>query len=100
METKDLILVEQICTHHNIELSFIDSLQEFGIIDVVFIDNNKYLPNEQMKDLEKMMRLHYELNINMEGIDAIANLLQQIDSLQQELTATRNKLGVFEFKIS
>ena len=43
-----------------------------------------------------MMRLHYELDINMEGIDAISNLLLKIDNLQQELTAAKNKLRLFE----
>jgi len=39
-----------------------------------------------------MMRFHYDLNINIEGIDAITHLLQQIEDLQQELIATKNKL--------
>lgn len=96
METKNLILIEQLCTHHNIEVSFINSLQEFGLIEIVVIEDNRYLSNEQLKDIEKMMRLHYELDINMEGIDAISNLLLKIDNLQQELTAAKNKLKVFE----
>jgi MerR HTH family regulatory protein len=40
--------------------------------------------------------LHYELDINLEGIDAIATLLKKIDALEQELIATKNKLRVFE----
>ena len=83
METNNLILIEQLCTHHNIEFSFINELQEFGLIEVIIIDNNKYLANEKIKDVEKMMRLHFELDINMEGIDAISNLLLQIDNLQK-----------------
>ena len=96
METNNLILIEQLCTYHNIEFSFINELQEFGLIDVIIIDNNKYLANEQIKDVEKMMRLHFELAINMEGIDAISNLLQQIDNLQQELNSTKNKRRLYE----
>jgi hypothetical protein len=96
METKNLILIEQLCSHHNIEISFINALQEFGLIEIVIIEDNRYLSHEQLKDIEKMMRLHYELNINMGGIDAISNLLLQIDNLQQELTAAKNKLKVFE----
>ncbi len=96
METNNLILIEQLCTHHNIEFSFIDTLQEFGLIDIIIIEDNKYLANEKIKDVEKMMRLHFELDINMEGIDAISNLLQQIDNLQQELISTKNKLRLYE----
>ena len=39
--------------------------------------------------------MHYELGINLEGIDAIANLLEQIATLQQELMITRNRLDTF-----
>lgn len=96
METKDLILIEQFCTHHDIEFSFINSLHEFGLIEVVELNDAKYLANEQLRDVEKMIRLHYELDINMEGIDAISNLLKQIDNLQKELIATQNKLRLFD----
>jgi len=96
METRDLILIEQFCTHHDIEFSFINSLHEFGLIEVIELNDAKYLANEQLKDVEKMMRLHYELDINMEGIDAISNLLKQIVDLQRELIATQNKLRLFE----
>ena len=96
METENLILVEQICTHHNIETSFVDALQAFGLIEVVVLENNRYLSNEQLRDLEKMMRLHYDLDINMEGIDVISHLLKRIDSLQQELKVTKNKLRLYE----
>lgn len=96
METKNLILIEQLCSHHNIEVSFINSLHEFGLIEIVVIEDNRYLTHEQLNDIEKMMRLHYELDINMEGIDAISNLLLKIDNLQQELTDAKNKLKVFE----
>jgi hypothetical protein len=32
----------------------------------------------------------------MEGIDAIAHLLNKIEALQQDLTSTQNKLRLFE----
>jgi hypothetical protein len=43
-----------------------------------------------------MIHFHYELNINIEGIDAISNLLKQVNALQQELIATKNRLRLFE----
>jgi phage terminase small subunit len=96
METKDLILIEHFCTNHDIEFSFIDSLQKFGLIEVIIVKDNKYLPQEQLKDVEKMMRMHYDLEINMEGIDVISNLLKHMDNLQQDLIAAQNKLRRFE----
>ncbi len=95
MEIENLVLIDQLCKHHNIEATFIHSLREFGLIDIVMVEDNQYLATEQLKDFEKMMRFHYDLNINIEGIDAITHLLHQIEDLQQELIATKNKLRLY-----
>lgn len=96
METKNLILIEVFCTHHNIEISFIDSLHEFGLIEIVIVEDAKYIPHEQLSEVEKLIRLYYELNINLEGIDVISNLQKRINDLQQELTVAKNKLRIYE----
>lgn len=96
METRDLILIEHFCANHEIEFSFIYSLHQFGLIEVIIHDDQKYLYQEQLKEVEKMMRMHYDLDINMEGIDVISNLLKRIDKLQHELRTTQNKLRLYE----
>ena len=96
METRDLILIENFCTKQEIDFSFINLLQEFGLIEIIIHEDNKYLPQEQLKEVEKMMRLHYDLDINMEGIDVITHLLKRIQYLQDELRLTQNKLKLYE----
>ncbi len=96
MEKTNLILIEQFCTNHNIEFSFIDSLKQFGLVEIVIVDEQHYLPHEQLSDVERMMRLHYDLDINMEGIDAISHLLTQIQELKRQLVASQNRLKRFE----
>lgn len=95
METNNLILVKEFCSHHEIELSFIDDLHDLGLIEIVSQDDGKYLPQNQLKDVEKLIRLHYDLEINLEGIDVVSHLLKRINELQQELKQTRNKLRLF-----
>jgi len=96
METKSLILLEQFCSQLNAEPAFIFALQEYELVEIIEIEATQYLPEEQLSEVEKMLRLHYDLNINLEGIDAIASLLKQISSLQQELLAVKNKLSLYE----
>ncbi|MDQ3110948.1 MAG: chaperone modulator CbpM [Bacteroidota bacterium] len=96
METEDLIPVQEIITHHKIEISFLDSLHEFGLIEITTVKETRYLFKGQLSELEKMIRLHYELEINLEGIEAISHLLQRVNSLQEELVAARNRLRVYE----
>lgn len=92
MATTEMILIQQICTCHDIAFSFIHELDELGLIEIYSIDNDKYIHENQLKDVEKMIRMHHELNINIEGIDVIFNLQQRINQLEQELTQTKNKL--------
>jgi MerR HTH family regulatory protein len=96
MEINNLVPIDLFCKHHHVDFSFIDSLYEFGLIEVVVVENYKYLPHENLKEIEKLTRLHNDLGINIEGIDAISNLLRQINDLQQELAIAKNKLQLFD----
>ncbi len=51
---------------------------------------------DKLKDLEKFIRLHYELDINTEGIDAIAQLLNRVENMQDEITRLKNRLRFYE----
>ena len=96
MKNDDLLPVELLCTHYNIEVSFITSLTEFGLIEITKVEETNYLYKTQIKDLEKLIRLRYELDINLEGIDAISHLLRRVDNLHEELTALKNRLRLYE----
>lgn len=98
MKTEHLIAVHEFCTHHEIEFSFINSLNEIGLIEITFVEETQYIYKDQIKDIEKMIRLHYELDINLEGIDAITHLLQRADNLQKELKTLKNRLQMYENK--
>jgi len=95
MENDNLILIAKFCLHYNVEPSFITSLHDFGLISKVEIYDETYISVDEMRDVERMVRLHYDLGINLEGIDAIATLLKQITVLQDELMAARNSLKSF-----
>ncbi len=46
----------------------------------------------------QFVRLHTELNINLEGLEAISHLLQKILGMQNEMTALKNKLRMIEVR--
>ncbi|WP_439152289.1 chaperone modulator CbpM [Winogradskyella sp.] len=96
METTHLISIQQFCTHYNVPKTFIKALQEYDLVEITITDNTTYLRTNQLNDVEKMMRLHYDLDINFEGIDAIYNLLKQVEELQSEIITLRNKLNFYE----
>jgi chaperone modulatory protein CbpM len=96
MGTENLIAVEEFCTSHNIEISFISSLHETGLIEIVRIEKADFLDAEQLRDLEKYVRFYYELNINLEGIETIVHLLQRVNTMHNEIITLRNRLRIYD----
>ncbi|NRD24617.1 chaperone modulator CbpM [Winogradskyella litoriviva] len=96
METTHLISIQQFCTHYNVPKTFINALHEYDLVEITITDNENYIKTNQLNDIEKMMRLHYDLDINLEGIDAIYNLLKQVEALQNQVVTLRNKLKIYE----
>jgi hypothetical protein len=46
--------------------------------------------------VEKFVCLLYELDIVPEGIETITHLLQRMNAMQDEITALRNRLCLYE----
>ncbi|MFC2098469.1 chaperone modulator CbpM [Bacteroidota bacterium] len=93
---KNLIAITTLCSTYEIEFSFIDALHKTGLIQIVIIEQDHFIHQDQIRDLEKMIRLHHELNVNMEGIDVVFNLLQKEKELREELIALKNRLRLYE----
>ena len=98
MKSKNLIQIKQFCLYHEIENTFITELHNYGLIQIIMEENDEFLEPEQLPTVEKMIRKHYDLKINLEGIDAIAHLLNKIETLQQNLNTAHNKLRLYEEK--
>jgi hypothetical protein len=99
MRTNYLITVDEFCANHNIEISFISSLQQNGLIEITTIKETGFIDPSQLLRLEKIVRLYYELDINLEGIETINYLLQRINSMQDEIIALRNRLRLYETEL-
>jgi hypothetical protein len=98
MDTTNLISIQQFCEHYEVPVAFIDALYEYELIEIIITKNESYLKITQLNEVEKMMRLHYDLDINLEGIDAIYRLLKQVESMQNEIKTLNNRLRFYEDK--
>jgi hypothetical protein len=96
MQDDSLISANEFCVHHHIEINFIYSLQEFGLVEIINEGENIFIAANHIGELEKYVRLHYELNINMEGIDVIQRLLKKIEATQREMSQLRNQLSFYQ----
>jgi chaperone modulatory protein CbpM len=91
-----LISADEFCSSHNIEFSYMRNLQEFGMIELVTREETSYIPENQLEKLERILRLHDDLEINLEGIHAVTQLLQRISRMQSEITRLQNRLRLYE----
>lgn len=96
MQTEKLIAVDIFCAIHNIEISFISSLKQIGMIEIITIEKAEFIDVNQLQELEKIIRFYYELDINLEGIETITHLLQRINLLQNEVLLLKNRLLLYE----
>jgi len=92
----DLIMVNEFCVNHDVEISFINLLQQNGLIEISIIESKCFIEKEQLPQLEKFVRFYYDLDINLEGIETISYLLKRIENLQKEMVVLKNRLRFYE----
>ncbi|MGO4912510.1 chaperone modulator CbpM [Leeuwenhoekiella sp. W20_SRS_FM14] len=96
MSHSDYIPVPELCKHYCINQTFFEELHDKGVLEIVSIAHTNCLHHESIPIFEKIVRISEELHINIEGIDVILNLLDTVDDLRSQLTATQNRLRLYE----
>ena len=96
MENTEMIMLDEFCASHQVEVSFIHSLEETGLIETVAVNQALYIASDDLPKLEQIARLHQDLNINPEGIDAVNHLLRHIEEMKQEIVQLRNRIRFYE----
>jgi hypothetical protein len=89
MDATTLIALDAFCTHEGIELTFVQALQERGLIELTVVESRHFLTPAVLPRVERLARMHYDLDINIEGIEAISHLLERMEQLQEELRRAR-----------
>ncbi len=90
------ITIKDFCSSHEIEESFVFTLSEFDLVTVEIVEQEHYIHQEELPKLEKMVRLHQDLGINLEGLEAIHHLLERVEQMQTEVNLLKNKLRKWE----
>lgn len=92
MET-EFIYIQDFCTSHNITESFILELQEYELVELRLVDDQQCIYIEELPKVEKLVRLHRDLDINLEGLEAIYHLLEKTIQLQNEIHILKKRLN-------
>jgi hypothetical protein len=87
-----LITLKEYSIQYNVEPEFLLELEESGVIYFQKKGEEKYILEEQLIELERYIRFYYDLNINIEGIDAIRHLLAKVSEMEREIKMLRSQL--------
>ena len=96
MLSDDLVLADDFCTYYDVNVGFVLSLHQMGLIEIVSLEEKPHISHDQLPRLEQLLRLHSDLSINPEGIDVVCNLLDKIRSMQVEISSLKNRLDMYE----
>ncbi|HLN21756.1 MAG TPA: chaperone modulator CbpM [Bacteroidales bacterium] len=90
------ITAMEFCSVNNIDPAFILTLDESGILRFEHSGDDLFINHDQLPKLEKIIMLHYDLDINLEGIETILHLLERSEQMKKELSELRNRLRLYE----
>ena len=96
MANEGMVAAKEFCISHNVEITFLHTLCQSGLLEITTIDEIVFINLDWLPELEKLVRLHYEMDINPEGIETVCHLLQRMNEMQEEMRVLKNRLSVYE----
>ncbi|QJW91767.1 hypothetical protein HNV11_21480 [Spirosoma taeanense] len=96
MQPEHLISVREFCVYNHIEIAFIQTLEQRGLVETITVEQSAYVHPEQVARLEKLVRLHQDLAIHADDLDVVNDLLERLEDLQQQVIRLQNRLSFYE----
>ena len=93
---QELIQIEQICKHYQVDTVFLFDLDDVGLIRLKSSDQTHFIHVDEISRLEQIIRIKTDLNVNIEGIDVIFNLMKKIESLEEALYKAKCQIACHE----
>lgn len=87
---KRRIKITDYCRNQKIETSFLIELSREGIVNIEKHEEIEYINQNDLPDIEMFTRWHYDLGVNLEGIDAMRHMLLKIKELQRKIYELEN----------
>lgn len=84
MEAKYYRIID-ISKSTQIETAFIKDLHQNGLIKITLIESQDMVDEYQLPHIERYANWHYDLELNIQGIEIVQDLLEKIEKLQQEV---------------
>lgn len=96
MLSDQLISVQEFCGYHQLDIAFVQTLEQHGLVQLITIEQTYYIEPDAVAPLEKLVRLHQDLAIHPDDLDVVNELVERIESLQQQIAQLQNRLAFYE----
>ncbi|GEN76524.1 chaperone modulator CbpM [Chryseobacterium hagamense] len=84
---------EELVKIYNIEITFFDELVDSGLLNIHTENEVRYLMYEDLPNFERFTNWHYDLDINLPGLEVIHDMLKKMESLRQRNRELMNRLS-------
>lgn len=78
------ISIEEIIRLYKIDYTFLDQLIDSELLHPETENSIRYIIYEELPHLERFANWHYDLDVNLPGIEIIHKLLSQMEELRNE----------------
>ncbi|MGI9650623.1 chaperone modulator CbpM [Chryseobacterium sp. RLHN22] len=84
---------EELVKIYNVEVTFFDELVDSGLLHIQTENEIRYLMYEDLPNFERFTNWHYDLEINLPGLEVIHDMLQKMEDLKQRNRELMSKLS-------
>ncbi|MFN3019449.1 chaperone modulator CbpM [Chryseobacterium sp. TY3] len=91
------ISIEEIIRIYNVDHSFVHALIDSELLHPQTENSVQYIIHDELSDFEKFMNWHYDLEVNLQGIEIINDMLRKVRHLQTENRNLLQRLQVTRF---
>lgn len=96
MKVTNYIRLSDFCQGHALEESFLYELHEVELIEIVEMEQQPVLQTAELDRVERLVRLHRDLEIGPQGLLAVDHLLSRMEQLREEVLELRRRLNRWE----
>lgn len=89
---------EELVKIYNIEINFFDELVDSGLLNIHTENHIRYLMYEDLPYFERFANWHYDLEINLPGLEVIHEMLKKMEDLKQKNRELMGKLSAISDK--
>lgn len=90
------ISIEEVIRLYKIDYSFLDQLIDSELLHPETENSVRYIIYEELQHLERFANWHYDLEVNLPGIEIIHKLLSQMEELRNENRKLLQNVSRFE----